>query len=94
MANRRLELMRVDDESDWPDRILHTLGLHAFAPISDQQRRVLAAASVGLTTVQTALALGVAVDTVMQHRKQANLRLGTSNITHAVASALRRGLID
>lgn len=54
---------------------------------------VLAAASAGRTARQTAVELGLSVDTVEGYLRDAVRRLGCINKTHAVAVAVRRGII-
>lgn len=54
---------------------------------------VLAAAAAGRTARQTAAELGLSTDTVEGYLRDAVKRLGCINKTHAVAVAVRRGLI-
>lgn len=54
---------------------------------------VLAAAAAGRTARQTATELGLSTDTVEGYLRDAVRRLGCINKTHAVAVAVRRGLI-
>jgi DNA-binding CsgD family transcriptional regulator len=87
--------MRTDDESDWVSRLIKSLGSHSVPPtLTNQQRRVIAGHSVGMTTKEIAEAMGLSVVTVGSHRNAALARLGARNCTHAVVLAIRQGLID
>lgn len=61
--------------------------------LSDRQREVLTCASHGLGRIETADALGIDPDTVASHRAMARRLLGAKTLEHAVALAIRRGLI-
>jgi len=61
--------------------------------LTKQQERVLILASNGFRRKQTALAMGIGEETVRNHLARARLRLKATNTTHAVAIAIRRGLI-
>jgi DNA-binding NarL/FixJ family response regulator len=56
--------------------------------------QVLQAAADGLTTARTATKLHLAVDTVKDHRARILNALGARSTTHAVAIAMRKGLIE
>jgi len=62
--------------------------------LRDSERNVLKHASHGLTVRMTAELLGLTDQTVTSELKGARLVLGAKNTTHAVALALRAGLIE
>jgi DNA-binding CsgD family transcriptional regulator len=61
--------------------------------LTERQKEILRLAASGLLAKQCAHALGITVRTVEAHRVQAILLLGARNITHAVAIAIRKGII-
>jgi len=61
--------------------------------LTEKERAVLRYASNGLTSGQTAAALGISTYTVEQHRKNIFAALNAANIAHAVAIGLRQGII-
>jgi DNA-binding NarL/FixJ family response regulator len=63
-------------------------------PLTRRQREVLQLLSDGLSTQDTADRLGLQPDTVRTHTKGSMRRLEARNRAHAVALALRSGLID
>lgn len=68
-----------------------------FAPVialTDRQREVLTHAARGLTAGMSGAESFHEAPTVRRRRAFAAKRLGASNTTHAVAIALRSGLID
>jgi DNA-binding NarL/FixJ family response regulator len=94
VADEALERMRTDDESDWVSRLLRSIGSYIIPSLSEQQRRVLAGYSVGMKSPEIADKLGISMATVAVHRRHAIGRMGARNWTHAVALAIREGLID
>lgn len=87
----------LDDERGPPayDRLLRALArpsraAHAF---TERELDVLDAAARGHTRGSTAELLGVGVETVKTLRAHAIARSGARNTTHAVAIAIRAGLI-
>ena len=66
----------------------------ASAELSDEERAYLVAASHGLTYSETGEVLGRSDETVQSELKHARRKLAAKNTTHAVAIALRRGLIQ
>jgi LuxR family quorum sensing-dependent transcriptional regulator len=64
------------------------------ANLTDREREVLAWAGRGLLVADTCEVLKISEDTVQTHIKHAIDKLGATNKTHAVAKALRLGLID
>lgn len=61
--------------------------------LTERQKEILSLAASGLLAKQCAHVLGITVRTVEAHRVQAILLLGARNITHAVAIAIRKGII-
>lgn len=61
--------------------------------LTKQQERALVLASHGFRRKQTAQAMGIGEETVRNHLARARFRLKATNTTHAVAIAIRRGLI-
>ena len=62
--------------------------------LTEKQREVVAALSRGLTDKQIAQAFGVSHRTIFDHVELAKKRLAASNRAHAVAEAIRRGVIS
>lgn len=60
---------------------------------NQRQLAVLTQAAQGRTAQQTAHHLGISVETVKTHRKNALRRLNAHTMTAAVATAVRKGLI-
>lgn len=61
--------------------------------LTPRERWCLSYLSVGCTTKQTGAALGVSASTVATHVSHAVAKLCAKNRTHAVALAIRHGLI-
>jgi DNA-binding NarL/FixJ family response regulator len=61
--------------------------------LTERQKQILCLAASGMLAKECAYALGITVRTVEAHRVQAVLLLGAKNLTHAVAIAIRQGLI-
>lgn len=62
--------------------------------LSARQREVLAHISDGLCVKQSADRLGIEYSTARIHAEKARKRLGAKSAAHAVAIALRKGLIQ
>ena len=62
--------------------------------LSPQQERILSLAAQGYTNVETARAMSLSPRTVTNYLGLIRGKLGASNTTHAVAIALRLGLIE
>ena len=62
--------------------------------LTGRERDVLCLLAKGLRQDEIALRLGIGLETVRSHVHNASERLGAANSTHAVAIAVRRGLID
>jgi DNA-binding CsgD family transcriptional regulator len=63
-------------------------------PLTRRETEVLQSAADGSTAIDTGSSLGISARTVNGHRAGAAKRLQAVSITHAVAIALRKGLID
>ena len=62
-------------------------------PLTPREREVLAGAAEGETAAQTGARLFLSSETVKDYRKRIIAKLGARNGTHAVALALRHGLL-
>ena len=62
-------------------------------PLTEREAEVLAGAAEGETAEQTGARLYLASETVKGYRKRIIAKLGARNGTHAVALALRNGLL-
>jgi DNA-binding CsgD family transcriptional regulator len=61
--------------------------------LTDRQKQILNMAAEGWLAKECAHTLGITVRTVEAHRVQAIVQLGAKNTTHAVAIAIRKGII-
>jgi DNA-binding CsgD family transcriptional regulator len=61
--------------------------------LSKREREVLLLLSHGCTLAQAADALGIGYETASSYRQKARFKLRAKNVTHAVALALRLGVI-
>lgn len=61
--------------------------------LTDRQKEILSLAASGMLAKECAHLLGLAVRTVEAHRVKAVTLLGAKNTTHAVAIAIRKGII-
>ena len=62
-------------------------------PLTDRETEVLAGAAEGETAAQTGARLYLSSETVKSYRKRVIAKLGARNGTHAVALAMRSGLL-
>jgi len=62
-------------------------------PLTPREREILAGAADGETAAQTGARLFLSSETVKSYRKRVIAKLGAKNGTHAVALALRSGLL-
>ena len=62
-------------------------------PLTPREREILAGAADGETAAQTGARLFLSSETVKSYRKRVIAKLGARNGTHAVALALRTGLL-
>jgi len=61
--------------------------------ISPRELQVMQSAARGESVKEAAHDLGLAIDTVKDHRNSARARLGARNVTHAVAMLVAAGLV-
>jgi DNA-binding CsgD family transcriptional regulator len=64
------------------------------APLNDRETEVLAGAANGETAAETGARLYLSPETVKSYRKRVIAKLGARNGTHAVALAIRSGLLS
>ncbi len=62
--------------------------------LTDRQREILTLVADGVCRQQIAATLHISLETVKSHLKAIRLRLGATNNAHAVASAMRRNMIQ
>ena len=62
-------------------------------PLNERETEILAGAANGETAAQTGARLFLSPETVKSYRKRVIAKLGARNGTHAVALALRSGLL-
>lgn len=62
-------------------------------PLSNRELQILEMVSYGHTNPEIATSLGISIETVKGHVKRFLWKLGASSRSHAVAIAIRRGLI-
>ncbi len=62
-------------------------------PLNERETQILAGAANGETAAQTGARLFLSPETVKSYRKRVIAKLGARNGTHAVALALRSGLL-
>lgn len=79
-----------------PVASLPTNETRAGAPpkLTPRERQVLALVAAGHTGREIAAALGISAKTVENHKQRAFAKLGVQNQAHAVAVAMRIGLLD
>lgn len=95
-ATAILERMRDDRESDWPDRLLEAIAAHEGREgkgLSAREREMLSCLSHGMSVGESALLLGVAYGSARKYLLWARRKLRAKTTAHAVAIALRQGLI-
>lgn len=94
-ADELLRRMIADEDSDWDTRLLAGMANVSGrrAELSPAELAVITAASHGLTAGMAADVLGKQVETIKQQLKHSRLKVGAKNTAHAVAIALRTGLI-
>lgn len=76
-----------------PERLLERLATTSLA-LDYYELSALRCLAHGLTPRMAAEALGVTPDTVRSHLVTARIKLSAKNSTHAVAAAIRAGLIE
>jgi DNA-binding NarL/FixJ family response regulator len=69
-------------------------GGNGIVPLTRRQRQILQLYADGLSTAEVSARLGLSLETVRTHTKALLGRLGARDRAHAVALAIRSGLID
>lgn len=94
-ADELLRRMIADEDSDWDARLLAGMARFGAArhDLSPAELDALRACSHGLTAAMAGELLAKEAETVKTQLKHARLKLGAKNTAHAVAIALREGLI-
>lgn len=93
-ANELLRRMRTDQDHPWPVHLMAAIVTRKEHPLSPAETRAIEGASRGLEAQMIADTYCVELSTVKTQLKAARLKLRAKNTTHAVAEALRRGLIQ
>jgi two-component system NarL family response regulator len=63
-------------------------------PLSERELEVLLAAAKGETMEETAARLWLSLETIKSHRRNVIAKLGARNLSHAIALAVRSGLMS
>lgn len=90
-----LQRMRTDVRHPWAGRLLAAVQ-HAeqrAERLTRAELRVVSAMSHGLNREMTADTLGISVETVKEHTKNARRKIGAKNTTHLCCIALREGWV-
>jgi DNA-binding CsgD family transcriptional regulator len=95
VLRQRIDLERRRDVA----RVERALGrirrdVDATKLLTRRQRQALQRMSHGLTYEEAAAELGIGLETVKEHMKGARSRLNALNTNHAIAEAIRLGLIE
>jgi DNA-binding CsgD family transcriptional regulator len=85
--------MRADHAHPWPDRLIASIRRAEVRPLSEREVRALMLASYGMEIAECAELMGVSRCAVHSYWRQARRKLRAKNTTHAVALAIRAGLI-
>jgi len=64
-----------------------------YLALTDRELEILEVTATGLTSEETAKELFIAFQTVKTYKKRIILKLDAKNMVHAVAKAIRQGLI-
>ncbi|QGN00194.1 hypothetical protein F7D14_20850 (plasmid) [Methylocystis parvus] len=92
-AKEVLQLMGMYFHARVETMLKQPVGLDSSSPLSQREAECLAWTSRGRTMDQIGQILGIKTRTIAFHLDSARARLGAENVAHAVALALRRGLI-
>jgi DNA-binding CsgD family transcriptional regulator len=93
-ADDNLAAMRRPDSGDWPDRLMQRMArMQPSDILTASELKTLAAMSYGMVMQEIAVTYGVHISTVRDHLMKARRKLRAKNTTHAVALAIRQGLI-
>jgi DNA-binding NarL/FixJ family response regulator len=76
-----------------PDRLMFAVAQPVRRELSEKEKLVLLAASCGLSNHEIGDTLAMPLNTVMDHLQRINNKLAAKNRTHAVALAIREGMI-
>ena len=63
-------------------------------PLSERELEVLDAAARGETMEETATRLWLSLETIKSHRRNVIAKLGARNLSHAIALAIRSGILS
>jgi DNA-binding CsgD family transcriptional regulator len=86
--------MRNDAYSDWPHRLMgNIVRIQPSDIVTPREVQVLTYLSYGMDTRATAELLGLAPSTVETHYRKAKRKLRAKTRAHAVALAIRQGLL-
>lgn len=93
-ADHNLALMRNDAYSDWPGRMVAAMSrIQTSDVVTPREVQVLLALSYGMDFEATAELLGISPHTVQTHYTKAKRKLRAKTRAHAVALAIRQGLL-
>ena len=67
---------------------------YAVDPLTPRELQMLKLISTGLNQPQVAAAMGIGLETVKTYTAMVRLKLQADNTTHAVAIALRKGVLQ
>jgi len=85
----------MDGKRRVPEEIAHEMAGHADDDeLTPRETQVLTHVATGEANRDVAVALGIAEETVKAHMKSILAKLSANDRTHAVAIALRRGIIE
>jgi DNA-binding CsgD family transcriptional regulator len=91
-ADDNLAAMRRDDENGWDARLQARIDA-ATERLSERETMILRCASHGLHSHDAAALLGISSETAKSYNERARRKLRAKNTTHAVALAIRGGLL-
>jgi DNA-binding CsgD family transcriptional regulator len=91
-ADDNLAAMRRDGESGWEQRLQARMDA-VPKQLSERETMILRCASYGLHRDDAAALLGISSETAKSYSERARRKLQAKNTTHAVALAIRGGLL-
>lgn len=83
-----------DEQPEGTAEVVDTLSAPATNPLAPREREVLETLALGLSTEDVAERMGITVNTVRTHLKNALLKLNSHSKLEAVINALRDGFIE
>jgi DNA-binding CsgD family transcriptional regulator len=94
-ADELVRRMIADVDSDWPERLLAGMARVGYTrhDLTPAELAALGACSHGLTDAMAGEVLGKTTETIKAQLKAARMKLRAKNTAHAIAIALREGLI-